>query len=452
MRFLYTTDIVDTAVDAVVGTAAPAAEIADGATDMASAVADPAMTFAETVGEFASSLDTVWVLLASMLVFLMQLGFSLVESGFARSKNTANILMKNLLDFSVGSILFWILGFGLMFGPDIAGLIGKPDIMGYAGWEGGIPREAFLVFQTMFCATAATIVSGAVAERTKFHAYLCYCILISAIVYPVSGHWTWGGGWLADLGFHDFAGSAVVHSVGGWIACVAAAMVGPRIGKYRKGKVYAIPGHSLTIACMGVFLLWLGWFGFNPGSQLGATGFENSTVISSVFLTTNLAAAAGGLAALFTAWCKYGKPTLSLTLNGVLAGLVGVTAGCDLVSPAGAIIMGAICGVVMVFAVSFIDHAIKIDDPVGAIAVHGVCGTLGTIMVGLFAVEDGLFYGGGASFLGIQVLGALTTAAWAVVMGLIIFWIIRKTIGLRVDRRVEEEGLDVYEHGETAYN
>ncbi len=430
-----------------------ATQVAAATSELASA-ADPvtAASVIGSIGDIASSLDTVWVLLASMLVFLMQLGFSLVESGFARTKNTANILMKNLVDMSIGSVLFWILGFGLMFGPNIAGLIGKPDLFGYAGWEGGIPREAFLVFQTMFCATAATIVSGAVAERTKFHAYLCYCVIISAVIYPISGHWTWGGGWLSELGFHDFAGSAVVHSVGGWIAFVGAALVGPRIGKYRKGKVSAIPGHSLTVACMGVFLLWLGWFGFNPGSQLAASTPDDAVTISSVFLVTNFGAAAGGLGAFITAWLRYGKPTLSLTLNGVLAGLVGITAGCDLISPAGAVTMGAICGAVMVFAVSFIDRVIKIDDPVGAIAVHGVCGTLGTIMVGLFATDNGLFYGHGASFLEIQVLGALVTAAWALGMGFLIFFIIKKTIGLRVERRIEEEGLDIYEHGETAYN
>ncbi|MDR3184186.1 MAG: ammonium transporter, partial [Prevotellaceae bacterium] len=350
---------------------------------------------AKSISEVAFSLDTVWVLLAAMLVFLMQLGFSLVESGFTRSKNTTNILMKNLLDFSTGSILFWLIGFGIMFGTDIAGFIGTPDIAGLAGWTGDIPSEAFLVFQTMFCATAATIVSGAVAERTRFHAYLIYCIFISAIIYPISGHWTWGGGWLSELGFHDFAGSTVVHSVGGWISLAGAAVIGPRIGKYRSGKVNAIPGHSLTVACMGVFLLWLGWFGFNPGSQLAATGEVNRVAISHVFLTTNLAAAAGGLSALILVWVKYGKPTLSLTLNGVLGGLVGITAGCDVVSPLGSVLIGALSGVVMVYAVSFIDRILKVDDPVGAIAVHGVCGVAGTLMVGLFALEGGVFYGGG---------------------------------------------------------
>ncbi|MCC8089592.1 MAG: ammonium transporter [Rikenellaceae bacterium] len=406
----------------------------------------------DRVAEIAASLDTVWVLLGAMLVFLMQLGFSMVESGFARTKNTANILMKNLVDISSGSVLFWLVGFGIMFSPSIGGFIGTPDFMGYDWWEGDIPPAAFLVFQTMFCATAATIVSGAVAERTKFHAYLIYCICISTVIYPISGHWTWGDGWLAELGFHDFAGSAVVHSVGGWIALAGAAIVGPRIGKYRNGKIYAIPGHSLTIATMGVFLLWLGWFGFNPGSQLAASTGEDALAISTVFLTTNLAAAAGGLSAFIVAWIKYGKPTLSLSLNGVLAGLVGITAGTDLVSPLGALCIGIISGVVMVFAVSFIDTKLKIDDPVGAIAVHGVCGTLGTILVGFFALEDGLFYGAGAGFLGIQCIGAIVTAVWALVMGYIMFKLIDKTIGMRVPKRIEEEGLDIYEHGETAYN
>ncbi len=410
------------------------------------------MTVTESLADLATSIDTVWVLLASMLVFIMQLGFAMVESGFARTKNTANILMKNILDFSIGSLLFWLFGFGLMFGPTIAGFIGMPDFMGYAGWEGGIPKETFLVFQTMFCATAATIVSGAVAERTKFHAYLCYTIAVFGIIYPISGHWTWGGGWLSELGFHDFAGSTVVHSVGGWIALTGAALVGPRIGKYRQKKVYAIPGHNLTIATLGVLILWFGWFGFNPGSQLSASGIENSITISNVFLTTNISAATGVIAALFTAWIRYGKPTLSLTLNGILAGLVGVTAGCDVVSPAGAFFIGGICGIVMVYAVGFFDHVVRIDDPVGAISVHGVCGTLGTILTGFFATQSGLLYGGGWNFLGIQLLGTLVTALWALSTGYVLFKIIDATVGLRVDKRVEEEGLDIYEHGETAYN
>jgi Amt family ammonium transporter len=407
---------------------------------------------ANSIADLTVAIDTVWILLSAMLVFLMQLGFSLVESGFTRSKNTTNILMKNLLDFSTGSILFWLTGFGIMFGPDIAGLVGTLDIGGYSGWEGDIPREAYLIFQTMFCATAATIVSGAVAERTKFKSYFFYCIAISAIIYPISGHWSWGGGWLSELGFHDFAGSTVVHSVGGWIAFAGAAVIGPRIGKYRAGKVNAIPGHNLTVACMGVFLLWLGWFGFNPGSEGAASSLAHATAISSVFFTTNLAAAAGGISAMILVWIKYGKPTLSLTLNGVLGGLVGITAGCDCVSPASAAIIGALCGVIMVYAVSFIDRVLKIDDPVGAIAVHGVCGIVGTLCVGLFALDGGVFTGGGFKLLGIQALGAFTTSLWALATGFLIFYGVKKTVGIRVEKRIEEEGLDVYEHGESAYN
>jgi Amt family ammonium transporter len=423
-------------------------------TNMIMSTAAGEETVINKISELAVGVDTIWVLLGAMLVFLMQLGFSLVESGFTRSKNTTNILMKNLLDFSTGSVLFWLLGFGIMFGSDIAGFIGAPDIAGFSGWgeEGGLPREAFLVFQTMFCATAATIVSGAVAERTKFHAYLIYCVFISAIIYPVSGHWTWGGGWLSELGFHDFAGSTVVHSVGGWIALAGAAVIGPRIGKYRAGKVNAIPGHSLTVATMGVFLLWLGWFGFNPGSQVAASTLNDATAISSIFLTTNLAAATGGLSALILAWIKYGKPTLSLTLNGVLGGLVGITAGCDCVSPVGAAIIGVLSGVVMVYAVSFIDRVLKVDDPVGAIAVHGVCGVVGTLGVGLFALDGGVFTSGGFKLLGIQAVGTVATGIWALGLGFLLFYAIKKTVGVRVEKRVEEEGLDVYEHGESAYN
>lgn len=404
------------------------------------------------LAEISSSIDTVWVLVASILVFVMQMGFAMVEAGFTRAKNTANILMKNLLDFCFGTILFWLLGFKLMFGGDLlGGFIGNPAVMGSA-IPANMPILVFLIFEIMFCATSATIVSGAVAERTKFAAYFVYCIAISAVVYPIAGHWSWGGGWLAQMGFHDFAGSAVVHSVGGWISMVGAAMVGARIGKYRNGKVRPILGHSLTISTLGVFILWTGWFGFNPGSQLGASTDKDLQVISVVFMNTNMAAATGALSSLLFSWIRYGKPSLSLSLNGVLAGLVGITAGCDLVSTAGAAWIGVICGIVMVLAVSFFDHTAKIDDPVGAISVHGVCGTLGTILVGLFAVKDGVLYGGGCHMLGIQTLGALCYAGWAIGCAYVLFYVIRRTIGLRVDRRIEEEGLDFYEHGETSYN
>lgn len=399
-----------------------------------------------------SGIDTVWVLLAAILIFMMQMGFASVEAGFTRSKNTANILMKNLLDFCFGSLLFWLFGFRIMFGADaFAGLIADPFALGSAV-PSNIPQTAFLIFQTMFCATTATIVSGAMAERTQFRAYLVYCIFISAFIYPISGHWTWGGGWLSALGFHDFAGSAVVHSAGGWLALVGAAMVGPRIGKYKNGKPHAILGHNLTIATLGVFILWIGWFGFNPGSTVGISTPELQQSASTVFMNTNISAATGALTALIVAWVRYGKPSLSLSLNGVLAGLVGITAGCDAVSNAGAALTGIICGAAMVFAVSFFDSVAKVDDPVGAISVHGVCGSLGTILTGIFALDGGLLYGGGLHMLGVQLLGAAVYAAWAILCGLILFYVLRRTIGLRVDRRVEEDGLDYYEHGETSYN
>lgn len=416
-----------------------------------------------TITDLALSLDTVWMLLAAMLVFFMQPGFALVEAGFTRTKNTANILMKNLLDFSLGSLLFWAIGFGVMFGA--GGFIGMPHLFNISFYQTELPVEGFLIFQTVFCATAATIVSGAMAERTKFSMYLAYTVLISVLIYPVSGHWTWGGGWLMNgeagsfmmntfrTTFHDFAGSTVVHSVGGWVALVGAAIIGPRIGKYGKDRnSRAIPGHNLTIACLGVFILWFGWFGFNPGSQLAAAGEGNRLAISHVFLTTNLAACAGGFSSLIVAWMKYKKPSLSLTLNGVLAGLVGITAGCDLVSPVGAVLIGAICGTVMIFAVDFIDHVMKIDDPVGASSVHGVCGFLGTILTGLFATEEGLFYSGSANFLLAQLFGAVVVGCWAAGMGFLVFKGLDIVHGLRVPARVEEEGLDIYEHGETAYN
>lgn len=422
---------------------------------------------ADKIAELSTGLNTVWMLLAAMLVFFMQPGFALVEAGFTRSKNTANILMKNLVDFMVGSILFWFIGFGLMFG--VGNVFGTPHLFDLDAMDNiiqnGLPIEGFLIFQTVFCATSATIVSGAMAERTKFSMYLAYTIAISVLIYPVSGHWTWGGGWLSNADpdsfmmsvfgytFHDFAGSTVVHSVGGWIALVGAAILGPRLGKYGKdGKSKAIPGHNLTLACLGVFILWFGWFGFNPGSQLAAAGYGDQTAISHVFLTTNLVACTGGFLALLVSWIKYGKPSLSLTLNGILAGLVGVTAGCDLVSPMGAALIGAICGTVMIFAVEFIEHRLKIDDPVGASSVHGVCGSLGTILTGLFAVEGGTFYGGGFGFLGAQIFGVIIVGGWAALMGYIIFKVLDKVHGLRVPARIEEEGLDIYEHGESAYN
>lgn len=417
------------------------------------------------MNEVGISLDTVWMLLAAILVFWMQPGFALCEAGFTRSKNTANILFKNFVDFMLGSVLFFFVGFGFMFGSDGAGFIGAPNWGDLSFYKTDLPVEGFLMFETVFCATSATIVSGAMAERTKFSMYIVYSFIISLIIYPVEGHWTWGGGWLCNDAaesfmmttfghvFHDFAGSAIVHSVGGVLALIGAIALGPRRGKYdANGKSRAIPGHSLILAALGVFILWMGWFGFNPGSQLAATGEVNRIAISHVFLTTNLAAACGGIATMFVTWMKYGKPSFSLTLNGVLAGLVGITAGCDAVDAWGAIIIGLVCGTVLVYAIEFIDRKLHIDDPVGASSVHGVCGILGTLMTGLFSVSEGLFYGHGWGFLGAEAFGILMIDLWAAVTGVILFYSIKKIHGLRVSARIEDEGLDIYEHGETCYN
>ena len=419
----------------------------------------------DPVADLSLSVDTVWMLLAAMLVFFMQPGFALCEAGFTRGKNTANILFKNFVDFCFGSILFWLIGFGFMFGSNGEGFIGMPHFGDISFYESDLPVEGFLIFQTVFCATAATIVSGAMAERTKFSMYCIYSVFISLLIYPISGHWTWGGGWLMNgdetsfmmttfgATFHDFAGSAIVHSVGGVLAFVGAIALGPRLGKYGKdGKSRAIPGHNLMAAALGVFILWFGWFGFNPGSQLAASGEVNRIAISHVFLTTNLAAAAGAIGTMFTSWIKYGKPSFSLTLNGVLAGLVAITAGCDLVSPLGASIIGLVAGIVLVFSIEFIDTKLHIDDPVGASSVHGVCGILGTLMTGLFALDGGALYGGGWGFFGAQCLGVLAIDAWAAVAGVVLFFGIKKIAGLRVDKRLEEEGLDIYEHGESCFN
>jgi Amt family ammonium transporter len=402
-----------------------------------------------------SALNTVWVLITAVLVFFMQTGFALVETGFTSTKNTTNILFKNLIDFCIGSVVFWIIGYGLMYGNG-SGFIGKFEWFSKIdhGASVGLPNMAFFFFQLVFAATASTIVSGAMAERTKFKAYLIYSLVISAIIYPVSGHWVWGGGWLSamETPFHDFAGSTVVHSVGGWIALIGAAFLGPRRGKYKNGKAMAIPGHSLTLAALGVFILWVGWFGFNPGSTLG---LSNPDLVANIFVTTNGAAAAGGIATLATTWLRYGKPTFSMTLNGVLAGLVAITAGCDVVTPGGAIIIGLLAGVLVVFAVEFFDKTVKIDDPVGAISVHGVCGAFGTLMVGFFSNNPdslGILYGGNAQVLLSQLIGVVTVGGWAILCAVILFSLLKYTIGIRVTAKEEEIGLDFFEHGEKAYN
>lgn len=408
----------------------------------------------ETITGLQIGLDNMWLLIAGFLVMFMQPGFALVEAGFTRSKNTANILMKNLMDFSIGSILYWVIGFTLMYGDSIGGFIGIPDLFFMSdGFGENYADYSDLFFQTVFCATAATIVSGAMAERTEFKAYLIFTIVISVLIYPISGHWTWGGGWLSELGFHDFAGSSIVHSVGAWVGLAGAAMIGPRIGKYNKqGKPNAIPGHNLLLGALGVFILWFGWFGFNPGSQLAASGTENAVAIGHIAVTTNLAAAAGAIAAMMVSWFRYKRPELSFSLNGALAGLVAITAGTNVVDPVGAVLIGAMAGIILPFAVEFFDRVVKVDDPVGAVSVHGVSGAFGTLMVGLFSTEKGLFYGGGWHQLGIQALGVVVFFVWAFGTGLILFYILKKAKILRVSRRVEEEGLDIYEHGETAYN
>lgn len=406
---------------------------------------------ASNVSELNISLDTVWVLIAAVLVMFMQPGFAMVEAGFTRSKNTVNILMKNFADFSIGVLVFWLVGYTIMFGEDIGGFIGKISFFFNSNGINGITDKASLMFQTVFAATAATIVSGAMAERTKFGIYLIISLMVTLIIYPISGHWIWGGGWLSNLGFHDFAGSTVVHSVGAWVGLAGATMLGARLGKYN-GKSNAIPGHNLALGALGVFILWFGWFGFNPGSQLAASGTENALAISHIFITTNLAAAAGAMTAMFITWVRYKRPGLSITLNGTLAGLVAITAGCDIVSPGGAVVIGIIAGFVLVFGVELFDKILRIDDPVGAISVHGLSGATGTILVGIFATEGGLLYGGGAGLLGIQIIGVLSVAAWALGIGFLLFFILKKTIGIRVDKIVEEEGLDIYEHGESVYN
>lgn len=407
-----------------------------------------------------SSVNTIWVLLGTALVFFMQAGFSMCEAGFTRAKNTGNILMKNLMDFCIGTPCFWLVGFGVMFGTGTA-LFGWIDPMIMKNYDAilpdGVPLWAYAAFQTVFCATSATIVSGAMAERTKFSAYCIYSAAISLIIYPISGHWIWGGGWLAELGFHDFAGSTAVHMVGGICALIGAKILGPRIGKYDKnGKPRAILGHNLTFAALGVFILWFCWFGFNGASTVGMDSDELIERAGLVFFNTNIAAAVACCATLILTWIRYKKPDVSMTYNAALAGLVGITAGCDAVSPLGAVIMGIVFGIVIVFSVEFFDKIAKIDDPVGAISVHCVCGALGTVLTGLFATgsstEKGLFYGGGFHFLGIQTLGVVSVAAYVSVIITIVFVIIKKTVGLRAEPADELEGLDISEHGlPTAY-
>ncbi len=411
------------------------------------------------MGEY-SSVSTIWVLVGAALVFFMQAGFAMVETGFTRAKNAGNIIMKNLMDFCIGTPIYWLFGFGLMFAGNNA-FIGGIDLLTQGAYTDilpeGIPKYAYVIFQTVFCATSATIVSGAMAERTKFSAYCIYSAVISAVIYPISGHWIWGGGWLAQMGFHDFAGSTAVHLVGGVAALVGAKILGPRIGKYDKnGKPRAILGHSLTLGALGVFILWFCWFGFNGTSTVSAEGDDTLYSMGSIFMTTNLAAAVSTVTVMIITWIRYKKPDVSMTLNGSLAGLVAITAGCDAVDPIGAFFIGLIAGFVVVFGIEFIDKVLKIDDPVGAIGVHGLCGATGTILTGLFAVHLkndagrplGLFYNGFSdwSFLGIEVLGVIAVIAWVAVTMTVVFQVIKHTIGLRASREEEIRGLDVTEH------
>ena len=415
-------------------------------------------TTEEAVATLTVGLDTVWVLLAAFLVFFMQAGFGMVEAGFIRAKNTCNILTKNFLDYCVASVMFFLVGYAFMFGSG-NGLIG---LSGFAlsGAENpsGVPLFAFWLFQAAFCGAAATIVAGGMAERMRFPAYLMYTAVISAVVYPVIGHWIWsGGGWLAKLGFGDFAGSTVVHATGGWVAFVGAAMLGPRIGKYvsngRERKVKAIPGHSIPLAALGVFVLWFGWFGFNPGSTLGV---GDGSAIARVAINTNLSAATGAIAAMVTVWLLYGKPDLSMTMNGALAGLVAVTAPCAFVSPVAAMLIGVVGGIVVVFGVALLDR-IGVDDPVGAVPVHGMNGIWGTLAVGLWGQEslglarNGLFAGGGLTQLGVQALGVFAVTVFAMASMGIVFYAIKRTVGLRVGKDEELRGLDIGEHGMEAY-
>ena len=406
----------------------------------------------DVIATVNGDMGMLWMLLAGILVFMMQAGFTLVESGMTRSKNAVNIAMKNLLDICVGSISYWLVGYSLMYGD---------TTNGWFFWGGLFQGEgADLFFQTMFAATTATIVSGAIAGRTKYTTYIIFSLVMTAVIYPISGGWEWNGGWLNDTNglmpaeFIDFAGSSIVHSVGGWAALVAAYMVGPRIGKYVDGKVMPIPGHNQILATLGVFILWFGWFGFNGGSQL-AWGGDDATAASNVVLITNLAAAAGGLGALITTWIWYGKPNLAQTLNGCLAGLVSITAGCGNMSDIGAVMAGLIGGILVVFSIEFIEKKLKIDDAIGAASVHGVVGAWGTLVIGLWGIDGdspiGIFNGGGAAQLGAQAIGTIAYAVWAIVLAAIVLGILKATMGLRVTKEVEIEGLDISEHGSIAY-
>jgi Amt family ammonium transporter len=418
-----------------------------------------------TAEDVQVTLNNIWVTIAAFLVIFMNAGFAMVETGFVRQKNAVNVLTKNLIVFALATLAFWFIGFSLMFGANGNGwvgwgnfFLGGPQETYGLGPDGiNLTKDTFFLFQVAFAGTAATIVSGAVAERIKFVDFLIFSVLLTAVAYPITGHWLWGGGWLAGLGFHDFAGSTIVHSVGGWAALMGAAFLGPRMGKYTSdGQVGALPGHNLSIATLGCLILWLGWFGFNPGSQLAA-----DSAVPYIAVITNLGAAAGGVAATVTSWFLSGKPDLSMTINGILAGLVSITAGCYVFGYGGAFWAGLIGGILVVFAVGFFD-SIKIDDPVGATSVHLVCGIWGTLAVGLFANPNnftqggegitGLFFGGGLAQLGVQIVGILSVGLFTVVLSSIFWLVLKSVLGLRVSAEEEIKGLDIGEHGMEAYS
>jgi ammonium transporter, Amt family len=416
---------------------------------------------AKTTQSIATDLDTVWVLIAAALVFFMQAGFFFLEGGLTRSKNVANAMLKGAMDFCLGALVFWMIGFAFMFGLDRGGFVGSSGFfsnLASSEWN-GLPLYAFLLFQIAFAGAAATILAGGIAERFKFSSYCIATIVITGVIYPVVGHWIWAeGGWLNKLGMLDFAGSTVVHTVGGICALVGAWMVGARSGKYNPdGTPNAIPGHNIPMAALGTFILWLGWYGFNPGSTLKA-----SPAIATIAMTTTLAAAAGGTVAMFLTWIRYGKPDVSMSFNGTLAGLVAVTAGCAYISMVSAAIIGVVAGILVVFSVEIIDRKLRVDDPVGAVSVHAVNGIWGTIAVGLFAqasfgeangvaAVNGLFFGGGVAQLGKQLLGIASVVSWVAATAFIMFFVLKKTIGIRVGEEGQKIGLDISEHNLEAY-
>lgn len=399
-------------------------------------------------------MNSIWVLCASVFVFMMQMGFACCESGFARGKNACNIWLKNFCDFCVGALVYYFIGFGFMYGDDWHGIIGingffdplNQDLAVWQGMEGSLSPQVYLLFQTMFCATTATIISGAVAERFKFNTYLILSAFMTGIVYPVIGHWIWGGGWLSQTGFSDFAGSGAVHMCGGIAALVATIGVGPRIGKYVNGKSVAIPGHNISMAMLGGFILWVGWYGFNPGSELA---FDDVTLYTTV--TTTFAASAGGLTALFFTWIKYGKPDPTLAMNGALAGLVAICTGVAEVTYIGSMIIGVIAAIMFTISVSVIDNKFHIDDVAGAISLHGMSGSLGVILPGFLSTENGLFYGGGVGRLVSQFIGMISIWVFTAICVSIIIFILKKTMGIRVPEEIELAGLDITEHGMIAY-